>query len=72
MTSDEIRERFTYHPPSDGGAQRHRVLSESFIELAQLVDDVSPDGREKSLAMTSLEQAKFWASAAVARDPATR
>jgi hypothetical protein len=72
MTDEEIRERFTYHPPSPGGALRHASLSTAFIELAALVDDVVPDSREKSLAFTALEQAKFWSSAGVARDPSTR
>lgn len=36
------------------------------------IEAVCPDGREKSLAITNLEMAKFWASAAVARNPETR
>ncbi|GAF91583.1 unnamed protein product, partial [marine sediment metagenome] len=46
--------------------------SESFYTLAMKIDQLCPDGREKSVAFTHLETAKFWASAAVARDPETR
>jgi hypothetical protein len=72
MTSHEIHEKFHYHPPTTSGAATHRELSRGFCELAEKVEMLCPDGREKALAMTNLEQAKMWASAAVARDPATR
>jgi len=35
--------------------------------LAEKIDQVAPDCREKSLAVTHLEEAVFWANAAVAR-----
>ena len=72
MTDEEIRDKYSYHPPSKEGARRHQIMSEAFITLAMIIDEVCPDSREKALAFTSLETAKFWASAAVARDPATR
>ena len=72
MTGEDIRNRFTYHAPSPEGVDRHAALSDNFVSMAGLVDSICPDGREKSLAMTKLEEAKFWASAAVARNPKTR
>lgn len=72
MTNEEIRDRYTYHEPTAAGAHRHEKLSEAFIDLHTLVDDICPDGRSKALAFTSLEVAKSHASAAVARDPSTR
>ena len=72
MTNEEIHDTFTYHPPSDAGVHRHEKLSEAFVDLMTLVDDVCPDGRSKALVRTKLEEAKFHASAAVARDQATR
>ena len=72
MTSEEIGTRFTYHTPSEAGVNRHARLSLAFISLAELVDEIVRDGREKSMVLTKLEEAKFWASAGVARNPSTR
>lgn len=72
MTLADLNDRFHYHAPSEEGIVRHAELSEAFTSLAVLIDDICPDGREKSLVLTKLEEGKFWASAAVARDPATR
>ncbi len=72
MTLEQIRDRFTYHAPSEAGKERHAKLSDAFVQIAQLVEVICPDGREKSLVMTKLEEAKMHASAAVARNPATR
>jgi hypothetical protein len=72
MTSEEIRDRFTYHPLSDVGKAAEEGLSECFITLAEFVDQVVSDGREKALAFTALEKAKMWASTGVARNPEAR
>jgi len=72
MTFDEIKNRFTYHTLSPEGVQRHADLSAAFVEVATRADAICLDGREKSLVFNHLEQAKFWASAAVARNPETR
>lgn len=72
MTTEEITNRFTYHPPSEAGKQRHGALSDAFAAIASAVDLIVPDGREKALVFTKLEEAKFWASAGVARNEATR
>lgn len=68
---EEIRNRMTYHAPSPEGIQRHAHLSERIGDAMEAVDRTCPEGREKALAFTKLEEAKFWASAAVARNPET-
>jgi hypothetical protein len=72
ITGEEIHNRFHYHKPSEEGAATHQILSAQYENLAHVIDQTCPEGREKSLAMTSLETSKFWASAAVARNPDTR
>lgn len=71
-STPDFAERFTYHPPSQGGIDRHAALAAGFEGLAGLVNELVLDGREKSVALTKLEEGKFWASAGVARNPATR
>lgn len=71
-TDMELFDRFHYHAPSPAGVKRHATLSEEFQRLAMIVCDVVPYGREQSLVLTKLEEAKFWASAGVARNEETR
>ena len=46
-------------------------MRESCDQLAAALDDLLPDGREKAVALTKVEEAMFWANAAVARQLGT-
>lgn len=61
----EIEHRFSARPALING-DRAAVL-EGCRLLACGLDELLPDSREKALALTALEQAMFWATAAVAR-----
>ena len=69
----EIDIRFTYHPPTDlerdGLSQRSRyeTLRQEANLLARKIAKWCPESRESSLALTKLEEAIFWANAAIAR-----
>lgn len=67
MTEDEIRERFTHPQPSIAGAQRLTSLSNTMIVAAEIIDELCPDGREKALVFTKLQEADMWACASIAR-----
>lgn len=67
MNSDELQDRFLYHPPDAAKRDRHESCRRSFIALAHDLNDWVPEGQEKALAITNLEQAMFWANAAIAR-----
>ena len=67
LSIEEIHDRVTYHSPSPAGVDRHARLSAAFEALMTVVNDTCPNGREQSLAFTNLEQAMFWANAAIAR-----
>ncbi len=70
MQQDEIDNRFNHHPPtSDERANAHRQVRDLCAVLAEGLNVLVPEGREKSLAMTNLEQVMFWANAGVARQP---
>lgn len=63
----DIENRFTYHKPRDGQEEHFHNLRASAKATAQLIDAYVPEGREKSLALTKLEEAVFWANAGIAR-----
>jgi hypothetical protein len=63
----ELALRFTYHPPRVNQAQRYEQMRTNAYELASFITGNVPDSRERSLALTHLEQAVMWANAAIAR-----
>ena len=46
--------------------QAEQEAAEAARELAEIIDDACPDSREKSLALTNLQQATMWANASIA------
>lgn len=68
MSLEELANRFDFHPATTPQRQAaHQSVREDCHELAVALNDVLPEGREKSLAITNLEQVMFWANAALAR-----
>lgn len=65
--NEQIENAFTYHAPKDGQPEKYQAIREKAKELAYLIDELVPDGREKALAQTNLEQAVMWANAGIAR-----
>ena len=68
MDAQDLHHRFTYHPPKDDQPDRYQLIRQHAHGLATLIDNHSPDSREKSLAITHLEEAVFWSNAAIARN----
>ena len=68
MKPEEIQKNFTYHPPKGDQTERYGLLRSEGRLLATLINNQCPDSREKSLAMTKLEEAIFWANASIARN----
>lgn len=64
----QIENNFSYHTPKTGQPEIYQEIREKAKELAYLIDELAPNSREKSLAMTNLEQSVFWANAAIARN----
>lgn len=64
----QLENNFKYHAPKDGQPAKYEAIREKAKELAYLIDSECPNSREKSLAMTNLEQAVMWANASIARN----
>ena len=67
MDKKEIELRFTYHAPKGNQPERYEVLRVIAKTLALEILELVPESREKSLAITHLEQAIMWANAGIAR-----
>jgi len=68
MPIDDLERRFTYHPPKDGQPAKYETIRSRAKSLANEIDELAPDSREKSLAITHLEETVMWANAAIARN----
>lgn len=66
--SKEIEKNFKYHAPKEGQPEKYNALRDKAKELAYLIDELCPDSREKSLALTKLEESNMWANASIARN----
>jgi hypothetical protein len=69
ITPQDIERRFTYVKPTGEARRLHNDIRAVVKDVAHVFNDSLPDGREKALVFTALEEASFWAHAAIARDP---
>jgi hypothetical protein len=64
----DLEKRFTHHPPKEGQPQKYDELRDVAKWLAYKIKNHTPPSREQSLALTKIEEAVFWANAAIARN----
>ncbi len=64
---EEIERRFTYHQPKDGQPERYSRIRVEAKKMALHLINNCPSSRELSLSLTKLDEAVFWANAAIAR-----
>ena len=68
-----LLKKFAFHEPSVESLAAISMLREAFSELHERIDKIAPASREKSLALTELEQSAMWAiKAVVTNDPKSR
>ncbi len=69
MENSEINRRFDYHAPeSEFTVKKHEYVRARVKDLALLLNDLVPEGREKALAFTALEEVLMWTNAGIARN----
>lgn len=67
MDMNDLTNRFTYHAPKEGQPEIYQEIRRAGFDFALLIDRYAPESRELSLAITKIEEAVFWANAAIAR-----
>ena len=68
MNNKEIDNNFKYHAPKEGQPKLYETIREMAKGLAYFIDMNVPNSREKSLAITKLEECVMWANSGIARN----
>jgi hypothetical protein len=66
MKDEDLQNVFTYHAPFGNQAERYSRMRAAGLTLARTINTECPESREKSLAITAIQQAIQWANAAIA------
>lgn len=66
MTIEELKEIFSYHAPRPAQIHFYERLRDHAHSFAAHINMVCPESREKSLAITKIQEAVMWANAAIA------
>jgi len=64
----DLSNRFVYHAPKGNQQQKYENIRKNALAFAELIDAMCPDSREKSLAITALEECMMWANSSIARN----
>lgn len=68
MAPEDIEHRFAFHAATtEEKRDAHTSVRQNCRSLADFLNDRLPEGREKALAVTHLEEVMFWGNAALAR-----
>jgi hypothetical protein len=68
MQTSDLENRFAFHPATTEEKQNdHASVRANCLYLANFLNEKLPEGREKSLAITHLEEVMLWGNAALAR-----
>lgn len=64
----DLDNRFRAHAVDAEGVECMEAVRDAARDLAVRICQVAPAGRERSLALTRVEEAMFWANAGIARE----
>ena len=67
MDYKEIERRLNHHDLDEDKKIRILNIRNAAKQLAYVITNVCPEGREESLSLTRLEECLMWANASVAR-----
>lgn len=66
LSHEEIENKFKYHALDGEQIRTIATIREVTTGLAAILNERCPDGREKSLALTKLEECAMWANKSIA------
>lgn len=74
LTMDELAHRFQFHPADSNNKKlAHETVRDVCLDAAsKIVELTGAQSREQATAVTKLEEAMFWANAAIARGDGPR
>jgi hypothetical protein len=65
-----MKKTYAYHKPSTNGLETITKLRETFSAIHETIEQICPNSRERSVALTHLETAAMYAiKAVVCNDP---
>lgn len=67
-----MADEFKVHRLNEQGLQRATEIARAFDACLAALDKVLPQGRERALVVTKLQEANFWAKRGIAIDPANQ
>lgn len=66
LNRGDLVNRFGYHKATEETGPIHQEIRGKFLEFAEWMNDLLPEGRAKSTALTELENCSMWTNKAIA------
>ena len=63
---EAIEHRFGFHPGTGVTIPKHEKVRAGFMDFAEFLDLVLPDGEAKDMVIVKLQEASMWSNFAVA------
>jgi hypothetical protein len=63
---EDILQRFDFHAATEVTKPQHKAIRAEHKKLAAIIIETVPDSRERSLALTALQDSMMWCNAAIA------
>lgn len=71
MDSKDLVNRFKQHVLNSDEIEKTELIRSVALSFSAVLNDLVPEGREKALAITHLEEVVFWGNAGIARQSGT-
>lgn len=68
MSKEDIKRRFGEYSVNPIRRANMSIIKDLIADVAEELDNKAVDSREKALAFTKLEEAVFWAAAAIVKN----